>query len=182
MQWLLRTVRKENLDYFFFYGHKADPDGKITASCFSQWWPTPFTVEETTYATAEHWMMAQKALVFDDREMFAAIIEASSPAKAKKLGRQVRNFNEDTWKSHRSNIVVQGNLHKFSQNIPLKEFLFSTGDLVLVEASPRDKIWGIDLGANDHRVNNPQQWTGLNLLGFALMEVRDHLFSGHAVS
>jgi len=174
-QWLLKAANKEELDYLFFYGHKADPSGKITSSCFSQWWPVPFVIDGVTYETAEHWMMAQKALVFDDQEMYKAIIAAPSPAKAKKLGRQVQNFNDDAWKAHRSKIVVQGNLHKFSQNTEIKNFLLSTGNNVLVEASRFDKIWGIGLAANDHRINDPQKWNGLNLLGFALMEVRDDL-------
>ena len=53
--------------------------------------------------------------------------------------------------------------------------LLSTGDSVLVEASPYDNIWGISLAASSPEAQNPVQWRGQNLLGFALMEVRDEL-------
>jgi ribA/ribD-fused uncharacterized protein len=70
--------------------------------------------------------------------------------------------------------VIQGNLAKFSQNPLLERFLLETGTRVLVEAAPRDLIWGIGLGQNDPRAQDPATWQGLNLLGFALMEVRRH--------
>jgi ribA/ribD-fused uncharacterized protein len=64
---------------------------------------------------------------------------------------------------------------KFSQHPQLRQFLLSTGGQVLVEAAPRDRIWGIGLTADDQRTASPQHWQGLNLLGFALMEVRHRL-------
>ena len=120
-------------------------------------------------------MMAQKALLFNDLEIFNQIIAAKSPAEAKALGRQVRQFDEATWNRQRSAIVVRGNLEKFRQHPDLQEFLLSTKERVLVEASPVDRIWGIGLAADSERAENPKQWQGLNLLGFALMEVRDLL-------
>ena len=94
---------------------------------------------------------------------------------AKKLGRQVRNFDHARWEAARFDIVVRGNTAKFVQNEPLQSFLFGTGRRVLVEASPVDRIWGIGLAADDPRAMHPEQWRGLNLLGFALMAVRDVL-------
>ena len=55
----------------------------------------------------------------------------------------------------------------------VKTFLLNTGTRVLVEASPYDKIWGIGLSADQENIENPLTWNGENLLGFALMEVRD---------
>ena len=71
--------------------------------------------------------------------------------------------------------VLSGNWCKFSQNRDLREFLLSTGDCVLVEASPYDNIWGIRLSASSSEAQDPMKWRGQNLLGFALMEVRDEL-------
>jgi len=118
-------------------------------------------------------MMAQKALLFGDDDSFEKIISAKTPEKAKSLGRQVRRFNDEVWMSKRMDIVVQGTWYKFSQNNGLKRFLLNTNDKILAEASPFDKIWGIGLAADDENATPPSCWKGLNLLGFALMEVRD---------
>ena len=120
-------------------------------------------------------MMAKKAELFNDLEMLEAIIAVKSPAEAKALGRNVKNFDATVWDEKRYEIVVEGNFHKFSQNEELKDFLLNTGSRTLVEASPVDKIWGIGLSADDVKAENPLRWNGLNLLGFALMEVRDQL-------
>ena len=55
------------------------------------------------------------------------------------------------------------------------EFLLSTGNAILVEAAPRDLIWGIGLGDHNERARDPAQWRGRNMLGFALVEVRERL-------
>jgi hypothetical protein len=162
---------------FFFYGHRPLPGGRIGKACLSQWWPSSFTVEGDRYATAEHFMMAQKARLFCDRDVFARILAAPHPAEAKKLGRQVKGFDERAWREHRFDVVVRGNLGKFSQSRRLGQFLLATDGDVLVEASPTDRVWGIGLAAGDPRSNRPELWRGLNLLGFALTEVRDRLRS-----
>ncbi|MEZ0609613.1 NADAR family protein [Fibrella sp. WM1] len=167
--------RKQKLKFLFFWGHQPAKNGELTASCFSQWWESPFEVEGIRYATAEHWMMAQKAALFNDTEAFQRVIAAKSPGEAKQIGRQVRGFDDMVWNDRRYEVVVQGNKHKFSQHEALKTFLINTNDRVLVEASPVDLIWGIGLAASDERAANPSQWNGLNLLGFALMDVRDQL-------
>jgi ribA/ribD-fused uncharacterized protein len=127
------------------------------------------------YASAEHYMMAAKARLFRDDDALAQILAAKSPAQAKALGRAVRNFNEEAWVRARSEAVVRGNLAKFGAHADLRAFLVGTGDRVLVEASPRDRIWGIGLGAANPAAENPQKWRGENLLGFALMEARERL-------
>lgn len=177
LDWLIQKYKAgENIKYLFFWGHQPKKDGSISESCFSQWWETaPFEIEGITYQTAEHWMMAEKARIFKDEEMLKAILESSTPAEAKKLGRQIRNFDGAIWDKKKFASIRQGNIYKFSQHSPLKDFLLKTGDRVLVEASPLDTIWGIGMGKNNPDVENPTLWKGENLLGFALMEVRDEL-------
>ena len=173
---LIRLARKNSqIEYLFFWGHTPNKDGSIGKSCLSQWWVAPFEVEGIVYPTAEHWMMAGKARLFGDSEMLEKIKVAGSAGEAKKLGRQVRNWDQHKWDSHRCDLVLDGNLHKFSQHDELKEFLLNTGGRVLVEASPRDSIWGIGMAASNEDAESPEKWRGLNLLGFALMEVRDML-------
>ncbi|MBN9414177.1 MAG: NADAR family protein [Candidatus Eremiobacteraeota bacterium] len=161
--------------YIFFWGHRPLKDGSIGKSCFSQWWLSAFEVDGVAYASAEHYMMAEKARLFGDEASRLAILAAATPAEAKKLGAQVGGFTESTWVQHRFEIVVRGNQARFTQNPDLADFLRKTGDRVLVEASPLDRIWGIGLAEDDPRCQDPEQWLGPNLLGFALMEVRSRL-------
>ena len=102
-------------------------------------------------------------------------MRSNNPKEIKVLGRQVKNFDENIWKKNRYSIILNGNYAKFMQNEDLRLFLISTKDSILVEASPYDKIWGIGMSANNENIENPLLWRGLNLLGFALMEVRDEL-------
>jgi ribA/ribD-fused uncharacterized protein len=111
------------------------------------------------------------------RSPLEKILQADNPAVAKHLGQPVNNFDEATWAARRFELVVEGNLAKFSQDSLLAAYLCSTSPKVLVEASPRDLIWGIGLNATDPRVAVPSEWRGRNLLGFALTEVRDQLQS-----
>jgi hypothetical protein len=159
----------------FFWGHTGQPGAAVGKECFSQWYPAAFTLDGDTYATAEHYVMAEKARLFDDEATRAAILQARHPNDAKKLGRGVQNFDGARWEAARFNIVVQGNAAKFSQHPALQEFLLQTRPRVLVEASPVDAIWGIGLAQDSPHANNPTEWQGLNLLGFALMEVREQL-------
>lgn len=173
-----RISRGGRVVYLHFRGHRPGPGGAVGAGCLSQWWPAPFTVDGIEYATAEHWMMARKARLFGDGEAEAKAVAAAGPAQAKKVGRLVRGFSDATWERERFGIVVEGNVHKFSQHPKEAAFLLGTGERVLVEASPMDRIWGIGLAADDERAHDPARWRGLNLLGFALMEVRERLRTG----
>jgi len=163
------------LKYLFFWGHQPGPDETIGAGCLSQWWPAPFTVDDVTYPTAEHYMMHHKARLFRDEATAARILTAPHPKAAKNLGRQVHGFDDTTWNTHRYDIVTAASTAKFSQNPSLRDYLLRTGDRILVEASPLDRIWGIGLAADDPRATSPTHWRGLNLLGFALMHTRTSL-------
>jgi ribA/ribD-fused uncharacterized protein len=165
----------EKLEYIFFWGHANKKGESVGKFIFSQWYPSPFTVDGITYATAEHWMMAQKAKLFNDDAIVDKIFSSEKPGEVKAFGRQVRNFDEAKWNAHKYEIVVNGSIHKFHQNKILKDYLLNTGDRILVEASPSDAIWGIGLDQNEQQIENPHTWVGTNLLGFALMEARDFL-------
>ncbi len=168
-----RIEAGEQFSYLCFWGHSVPKDGSIGKTCLSQWYPAAFKVEGDVYPTAEHWMMAAKARLFCDDEMLSQILEAPDPQTAKALGRAVRNFDDKVWKENARHLVTEGNVYKFSQNEDLRSFLLSTGDAVLVEASPRDCIWGIGLGQENANATDPTKWRGQNLLGFALMDVRE---------
>lgn len=92
--------------------------------------------------------------------------------KIKQLGRQVKNFDEGYWAKRREKIVLFGAREKFNQNPELKEKLMLTGDNLMVEASPYDKVWGIGLSAVDAKKISPSQWPGQNLLGKVLDQLK----------
>lgn len=165
----------ERIKFLCFWGHTPPKDGSVSKACFSQWFESPFTIGGLCYPTAEHYMMAANARLFGDAENEALVLQAGHPKQAKELGRKVRGFDEQIWIRERFRLVVEGNLAKFSQCEELKEFLLGTGNRVLVEASPYDRIWGIGLAADSPAAEDPLKWKGLNLLGFALMEVRHQL-------
>ncbi|CAL1697510.1 unnamed protein product [Somion occarium] len=149
--------------------------------------------DEILFPTAEHWMMACKALLFGDRDVFTQIIHTThipstsyttdrdssqlpepTLQKIKSLGRAIANFNEPLWFAARTQIVLHGNLHKFRQNSYLRRKLLETGERRLVEASPVDRIWGVGYGegrALSMKGRDGGGW-GLNLLGGVLMDVR----------
>jgi ribA/ribD-fused uncharacterized protein len=163
--------------YLFFWGHTPAAGASMGKECLSQWYPAPFTLDGETYGTAEHYMMAQKALMFGDTDTANRIRACKHPAEAKKLGREVQGFDEAQWTVHRFDIVAQASRAKFQQNPDLRAFILATGARVLVEASPTDKIWGIGLAENDPHARDPKHWLGLNVLGFALMHTRSHIRS-----
>jgi ribA/ribD-fused uncharacterized protein len=157
--------------FVFFWGHQAYPGEKAGKHTLSQWWEASFEIGGVRYPTAEHYMMAEKARLFD-AELVPEIAGAPSPAAAKALGRRVKNFDQTVWDVHRFDIVVRASIAKFGQNPDLHAYLMTSGDKVLVEASPVDPVWGVSLAEGDARLERPQEWRGLNLLGFALMKAR----------
>ena len=176
LQQLQQACRRgERFSYECFWGHTPKQAGHVDKSCFSQWYPAAFRVGEHVYATAEHYMMAQKALLFGDEDVFERVLQAAHPKEVKALGWQVRHYQQDVWEAQRFSVVKTANTAKFSKYTDLQAFLLATGERVLVEASPVDKIWGIGLAADHAHAAQPQKWQGLNLLGFALMQVRIQL-------
>jgi len=163
------------LKYLFFWGHTTPHPTDVGKECLSQWYSAKFVVDGLQFPTAEHYMMFRKATLFCDDAAARDILRAPNPGAAKALGRSVRGFQEATWQENRLSIAVDGNYAKFSQSAPLRQFLLNTKERVLVEASPVDRIWGIGLAVDDPHVENPLEWRGLNLLGFALMDVRERL-------
>lgn len=142
---------------------------------FGQWTDSVFVVDGVRYGCAEQFMMAEKARLFGDEAIRAQIIASTSPREHKALGRRVTGFDHDVWERSCLEIVVRGNLAKFGQNPAMRAALLATGDKLLVEASPLDRIWGVGLRADDPRIHDRATWDGKNLLGEALMRVRAEL-------
>ena len=172
-EWLLKEIETKQFEYLYFYD--LDPEGILAKGCFCQWYLSDFVIDGVTYSSAEKYMMAMKAKIFNDEEIFQQIMATDDQAKAKGLGRLVKNFDFTVWEKYRMSIIFNGNVAKFSQNEQLKHFLLSTGKKVIVESSFDDDIWGIGLSEEDAMKVTPTEWKGTNLLGYTLIAVRDYL-------
>lgn len=173
---------KGELVLFKFYGHQPEVPGVIDRSCLSNWYMCDFTVDRVKYNCMEQYMMAQKALMFEEsnpehnRAVYTKIMASSDPAVIKKLGRDVFGFERSVWAAKIPAHMLVGLEAKFTQNPDLKAFLLGCPkDCVFVEASPYDDIWGIKLDASNPKSDNPAFWQGENRLGFLLTAVRDKL-------
>ena len=141
----------------------------------SNWYLSKFTIDEVNFSSMEQYMMYKKALCFKDMEIANKILATEDVSKIKTLGRLVTNYNENYWNGVRQIIIYNGLLAKFSQNEDLKEKLKATGNAIIAECAVRDKIWGIGLSMKDSKRLDRDQWKGQNLLGYALMMVRESL-------
>lgn len=141
----------------------------------SNWYPSEFMVNGTVFSSMEQYMMYKKAVWFHDKEIADKILMTDDVAEIKALGRLVANYNDNYWNGVRQIIVFEGLLAKFSQNEDLKSQLKTTGDTVLAECAVKDRIWGIGLSMKDPDRFEIDKWKGQNLLGYALMMVREQL-------
>lgn len=152
------------MKYTFFWG-----------GIFSQWARFDMSIDGIKFNCCEQYMMYSKAKLFGDEDSARLILISTNPSEQKRLGRKVRGFNLEQWSKVCFSIVYKANYAKFSQNPTLKEGLMATADKILVEASPEDRIWGIGMGIEDTGIENPVNWKGSNLLGFALTLVKQEL-------
>lgn len=141
----------------------------------SNWYPVQFSVNGIDFSSMEQFMMYWKAQCFQDKKIADKILQTEDVAQIKKLGRDVKGYDENFWNGVRQIVVYEGLLAKFSQNHDLKEKLIGTDNAILVECAVKDQIWGIGLSMKDENRYNRSKWRGQNLLGYALMMVREQL-------
>jgi len=150
-------------NYTFFWKNRSP---------FSQWYPSKFVdTYGMEFCRAEQYMMYSKAMLFKDEATAKKIMATTDPKEQKDLGRQVANFKPVIWDHYCCDVVRAGNWFKFTQNEKCREALMATGDSLLVEASPYDKIWGIGFD-EEHALDNINYW-GKNYLGECLTQIRD---------
>lgn len=178
LTWLKRQYDNGRKPEFLFFADTPLEAVEFPGSeVLTQWFPSAFVVDGDEYRHPAHWMMVQKARLFGDNDGAAELLSMDKDEDIVARGKQILGFEQEQWDERRYDIVLQGNFHKFSQHRSLKAYISGTHPRVLTEANPNDRIWGIGLRENAPGAMNPHQWRGLNLLGFALMEVRD-LLSG----
>ena len=159
----------------YFFGMAPSRNGIPPISPYFRFAKECVALDDVEYNCAEQYMMAQKALLFNDSESHKMIMESIWPDEQKEYGRNVKGFDKDKWETVCRQIVFDGNMAKFSQNPKLLEELMYTDSLEIVEASPYDKIWGIGLHETDPKALDKSQWEGTNWLGIEIMSVREKL-------
>ena len=163
-----RFERKEEGPRYTFFWKTDEENGE-----FSNWYHADFVIDDFRYFCVEQYMMAEKAKLFHDADRYTAILRANTPDECKNLGRKVTPFDAATWNNVKYDIVKKGNQAKYEQNPQLMKKLIDTGDSIMAEASPNDSVWGIALDAENAAKTDPARWSGRNLLGKALMELRE---------
>jgi ribA/ribD-fused uncharacterized protein len=158
------------MEFTFFWRPWKEGNGFL-----GNWYTSPFVVDDIKYNCVEQYIMRGKALLFGDEEVEKEIMSTNNPRKHKSLGRMVEGFDNDIWDEHKEDVLYEAVYAKFSQNDDLKQQLLDTGDTIIAEASPYDKIYGIGVSGTSSLARDPKKWKGENLLGKTLMRVRKEL-------
>ena len=162
--WYLSEKRDANTVAFFT---RSNP--------MSNHFPAPVTVENTRYNCNEQYIMAKKAELFEDFDAEEQIMNSTNPVQQKAIGRRVKDFDYEQWKLESPRIAYKVVHAKFTQHSELANWLVSTGERTIVEASP-DKLWGVGLKLSNPEILNPSAWgDSINCMGQALMKVRDEI-------
>ena len=154
-----------------YYFHKPEePNGYL-----SNWYLSEFELDGVRFSSVEQYIMYRKCLVFGDEASAEAVLATVDAAEQQAIGRKASGYIPTVWAGMRQMVVFRGLMAKFMQNDDLKQKLLDTGDAYLVECAGSDKIWACGIRLNDDKRFDASNWTGSNILGFALMEVRNAL-------
>jgi ribA/ribD-fused uncharacterized protein len=126
---------------------------------FSNFAESPFILEGINWPSVENYYQAKKSNDPEEQKYIALL----TPSRAKQRGRTITLRSD--WESIKQDVMLTALRAKFSKS-PWKERLLQTGDEMLIEWNNwNDKVWGVSIRDNK----------GQNLLGLALMKVRDEL-------
>ena len=162
-------ISGREVDAFYFH-RPEEPHGYL-----SNWYASPFDLDGNHFSSVEQYIMYRKCMIFGDKDSAKAVLATDDTALQQDIGRKASGYIGSVWAGMRQMVVYRGLMAKFSQNEDLKQKLLETGDAYLVECAGSDKIWACGIRLNDDRRFDAANWTGNNILGFALMEVRHEL-------
>jgi hypothetical protein len=129
-----------------------------------------------TYTSSEQWIQTTKARLFPgNEELIHQMLNTHEPLKIKQLGHRVLNFNAKIWNEQAQELIYPGLKAKFAQNYYMLDFLDSTGQKLIVEASPTDLLFGIGQRITNKTILQPETHKGANIQGLMLMRIRNEL-------
>ena len=155
-----------------FFHLPEEPDGYL-----SNWYASEFILDGIKFTSSEQYIMYQKCMLFGDTKSAQEVLDTDDTALQQKIGRNAKGYVHGVWEGKRQLIAIKGLIAKFTQNSELKQKLLDTGDAWLVECAGSDKIWACGVRLTDDDRFDAEKWSGQNILGFALMEVRAMLKS-----
>lgn len=158
------------IEYAIFFHKPDEPYGWL-----SNWYPSVFVIDGMKYTSAEQYIMYQKCVLFGDNTAAQQVMSTDDPAEQQLIARNASGFIENVWNGYRQVIAERALFAKFSQNELLKSKLLLSQNVWLVECARTDKNWACGIGLDDDRRLDASKWTGMNILGFALMKVREDL-------
>ncbi len=148
-------------------------EDSFLASCFI----SPFTVDDDRFTSFLHYITYEKAKLFRDRNIYDDILKCTDQKRLKELNHAVKYFIDIVWDMMVPRIFRKGLQCKFSQNSNLYNELLNTSGTTIVLADDKEKVWSCGLGPDDKRINDRKQWTGMNLMGELITEIRSE-FTG----
>lgn len=150
-----------------FFHRPEEPDGFL-----SNWYPAEFDLDGLHFTSTEQYIMYRKCVILGDEAAAKSVLATNVPSQQKAIAHSVKPYNAILWEGLRQAVALRGLIAKFGQNDDLKEQLLATEDAYLVECAHSDKDWACSCGLDEESRKDMRQWTGKNILGFALMEVR----------
>lgn len=143
-------------------------------------WTVTIPFKEKIYKSARHAIFAELAREFNP-ERADAIQNAESSSDIRYTiddtegGRAV---NQMKWNTSLSRLIDEVNLVKFNQYNELAQRLMELpSPLVIGACEPNDTYMGIGLSIDNMKAKDKSAWTGENMLGKALMKIREILIA-----
>jgi len=138
----------------------------------SNWYPCDIRHQGHCFKSIEQAYQYSKAVYVKDTASARSLLYTSDPRAAKDLGSKVSGLRGSTWDTKKYEIMTELVKKKFTDHPELKIALLKTENKTLVE-SGRDTQYAIGLPITSKDIFHEGKWTGKNMLGKILCDVRN---------
>jgi len=139
-------------------------------------WAVEIQYNSTMYHSVKQALAAELAKRFNDNNNLSRIMLMES---AEEVNYSVENVpgdkeeNEVKWNEYMKTLIPEINMIKFTQYPELASRLIETKNAILGAYIVNDNLLGIGISMDDMKAKNPIEWSGQNILGKALMDIRE---------
>lgn len=138
-------------------------------------WAVQLEFQSTTYQSAKQAIYAELAKLFEDQPNHEKIMSSETANEITYSVKNISNEDESKWNEAMKKLIYDVNLAKFNQYAELSGRLIETQNAILGAYEPNDSLIGIGIAPENPLAKNPINWGGQNILGKALMEIRETL-------